>query len=149
MKPRLVIKKCAVYTFWQLFLRRLYLTTVRAPSERLHVNRKLIIDIYNNFHLITYCTKEGYIEILSFHYPILISSVYILFKKTTAVKNEVTFSYHRLHGLYFLAVAFVATIFVLQYSSPCKNMLVCVSTLVPNNSIMIKLALTLTVLLLV
>ena len=33
-----------------------------------------------------------------------------LFTKITAVKNEVTLSYHRVFGLYFLAVIFAAII---------------------------------------
>ena len=35
---------------------------------------------------------------------------YIFFKKTTATKNEVALSYHRVRGLYFLTVAFATTI---------------------------------------
>ena len=34
----------------------------------------------------------------------------ILLTKTTAAQNEVALSYHRVRGLYFLAVVFVATI---------------------------------------
>ena len=36
--------------------------------------------------------------------------LYILLTKTTAAQNEVMLSYHSVHGLYFLAVVFVATI---------------------------------------
>ena len=35
----------------------------------------------------------------------------ILLAKTTAAKNEVAFSYHKVRGLYFLAVIAEATIF--------------------------------------
>ena len=35
----------------------------------------------------------------------------ILLTKTTAARNEVALNYHRVRGLYFLAVVFVATIF--------------------------------------
>ena len=35
----------------------------------------------------------------------------ILLTKTTAAQNEVALSYHRVRGLYFLAVIFVATIY--------------------------------------
>ena len=35
----------------------------------------------------------------------------ILLTKTTATQIEVPLSYHRVHGLYFLAVVFVATIY--------------------------------------
>ena len=34
--------------------------------------------------------------------------------KTTAAQNEVAISYHRVRGLYFLAVVFVATIIILK-----------------------------------
>ena len=34
----------------------------------------------------------------------------ILLTKTTAVQNEVALSYHKVRGLYFLAVVFAATI---------------------------------------
>ena len=33
--------------------------------------------------------------------------------KTTAAQNEVALSYHKVRGLYFLAVIFLATIFAL------------------------------------
>ena len=36
--------------------------------------------------------------------------IYILPTKTTAARNGVALSYHSVHGLYFLAVVFVATI---------------------------------------
>ena len=40
-----------------------------------------------------------------------INSIYkILLTKTTAVENEVALSYHRMRGLYFLAVVFASTI---------------------------------------
>ena len=35
---------------------------------------------------------------------------YILITKTTAAQNEVALSYHKLRGLYFLAIIFAATI---------------------------------------
>ena len=38
------------------------------------------------------------------------SIAFILLTKTTAAQNEVALSYHKLRGLYFLAVVFVATI---------------------------------------
>ena len=34
----------------------------------------------------------------------------ILLTKTTAAQNEIALSYHRVRGLYFLAVVFAATI---------------------------------------
>ena len=37
------------------------------------------------------------------------SQVCILLTKTTAAQNEVALSYHKVHGLYFLAVVFVTT----------------------------------------
>ena len=40
---------------------------------------------------------------------------YILLTKTTAAQNEVALSYHRVRGLYFLAVVFVATIVLVLY----------------------------------
>ena len=38
------------------------------------------------------------------------TGLYILLKKTTAAKNEVTLSYYKVRGLYFLAVVFVRSI---------------------------------------
>ena len=38
------------------------------------------------------------------------SYLYILLTKITAAQNEVALSYHRVRGLYFLAVVFSATI---------------------------------------
>ena len=35
--------------------------------------------------------------------------IYILLTKIIAVQNEVSLSYHRVRGLYFIAVVFVAT----------------------------------------
>ena len=40
----------------------------------------------------------------------------ILLTKTTAGQNEVALSYHNVRGLYFLTVAFVATIICLLYN---------------------------------
>ena len=41
--------------------------------------------------------------------------VYItLLTKATAAQNEVALSYHRVRGLYFLAVVFVATIYTIH-----------------------------------
>ena len=40
---------------------------------------------------------------------------YILLTKTTAVQNKVALSYHRVRGLYFLAIVFAATIVVYSY----------------------------------
>ena len=37
---------------------------------------------------------------------------FILLTKTAAARNEVVLSYHRVRGLYFLAVVFVATIYI-------------------------------------
>ena len=39
----------------------------------------------------------------------------ILLTKTTAAQNEDGLSYHRVHGLYFLAVVFAAIIYFLPY----------------------------------
>ena len=38
------------------------------------------------------------------------SMLHILLTKTTAAQNEVALSYYRVRGLYFLAVAFAATL---------------------------------------
>ena len=40
-----------------------------------------------------------------YHYR---NSIFILLTKTTAAQNDVALSYHRLRGLYFLAVVFAA-----------------------------------------
>ena len=40
----------------------------------------------------------------------------ILLTKTTATRNEVALSYHRVRGLYFQTVVFVATIIVSKHS---------------------------------
>ena len=40
-------------------------------------------------------------------------SLNIVATKTTAAQNEVALSYHKVCGLYFLAVVFAATIFIL------------------------------------
>ena len=45
--------------------------------------------------------------------------VYVLLTKTTAARNGVALSYHRVRGLYFLAVVFVRSIII------CKNMDIC------------------------
>ena len=42
----------------------------------------------------------------------------ILLTKVTDTQNEVTLSYHRVRGLYFLAVVFVATIVLLPHTGP-------------------------------
>ena len=47
-------------------------------------------------------------EHLSFYVSVRI--IYILLTKTTAARNEVALSYHKVRGLYFLAVVFEATI---------------------------------------
>ena len=44
------------------------------------------------------------------HISILLYII-ILLTKTTAAQNEVALGYHRLRGLYFLAVVFVTTIY--------------------------------------
>ena len=41
----------------------------------------------------------------------------ILLKKTTAARSEVALSYHKVRGLYFLAVVFAATIIVCSYGA--------------------------------
>ena len=41
---------------------------------------------------------------------------YILLTKTTAAQNEDTFSYHKVRGLYFLAVVFVRSIVIVTLS---------------------------------
>ena len=46
------------------------------------------------------------------HYSIIYT---ILLIKTTAAQNEVALSYHRVRGLHFLAVVFVATIVIYNY----------------------------------
>ena len=38
----------------------------------------------------------------------------ILLIKTTAAQNEVALTYHRVRGLYFLAVIFAATIYIVE-----------------------------------
>ena len=43
------------------------------------------------------------------------SSTFYTSHKVTAAKNEVALSYHRVRGLYFPAVVFVATIFVFNF----------------------------------
>ena len=40
----------------------------------------------------------------------------ILPTKTTAAQNEVALSYHKVRGLYFLAVIFAATMIVYKYT---------------------------------
>ena len=57
------------------------------------------------FSEIMQCCKDIYVTMY-------LSDVYIFIHliKTTTVQNEVTLSYHRVRGLYFLAVVFVATI---------------------------------------
>ena len=42
--------------------------------------------------------------------------MYIGLRKTTTAQNEVALSYHRVRGLYFLAVIFAATIIVISLS---------------------------------
>ena len=44
----------------------------------------------------------------------LIALVNMFLTKTTATKNEATFSFHRLHELHFLAVVFVRSIVMLH-----------------------------------
>ena len=39
--------------------------------------------------------------------------------KTTAAQNEVALSYHRVRGLYFLAVVFVVTIYLIDFFIAC------------------------------
>ena len=48
---------------------------------------------------------------------------YILLTKTTAARNEVALSYHRVRGLYFRAVVFVATIVMIRVPS---SFLICI-----------------------
>ena len=38
-----------------------------------------------------------------------------MFTKTTAVQNEVALSYHKVHGLYFLAVVFATSIAIADW----------------------------------
>ena len=49
-------------------------------------------------------------KIISAREAQLNSHTYILLTKVTATQNEVTLRYHRVCGLYFLAVIFAATI---------------------------------------
>ena len=48
----------------------------------------------------------------------------ILLTKTTAAQNEVALSYHRVRGLYFMAVVFAATIVPLVFLKTCVCKLV-------------------------
>ena len=49
----------------------------------------------------------------------------ILLTKTTAARNEVALTYHKVRGLHFLAVVFVATIVIATYQicSAIKNII--------------------------
>ena len=57
-------------------------------------------------HLMSICSKTVIVE-----HPCLMSYyTTILLTKTISAQNEVALSYHRVRGLYFMAVVFVATI---------------------------------------
>ena len=53
----------------------------------------------------------------------LVKPIPTLLTKTTAAQNDVTLSYHRVRGLYFLAVVFARSIDLLitRYSIQCGN----------------------------
>ena len=52
-------------------------------------------------------------------YTILYGIYTIYASKTTAAQNEVALSYRRVHGLHFLAVVFVTTIYYMEYILYC------------------------------
>ena len=59
-------------------------------------------------------STAGFPKVDCKHANALISVVAMLITKITAAQSEVTLSYHRVRGLYILAVVFVATIIGLQ-----------------------------------
>ena len=51
----------------------------------------------------------------------LITFITILLTKITAAQNKVALRHHKVHGLYFLAVIFAATIYILSFLNACGN----------------------------
>ena len=68
--------------------------------------RHVVVLLSYQFNLTAARLKKGTAEVLEFH--VYLQS--ILLTKTTAAQNEVALSYHKVHGLYFLAVVFEETI---------------------------------------
>ena len=56
------------------------------------------------------CLVPKVIDALTGQHIIQVIIVIIILTKTTAAQNDVALSYRRVHGLYFLAVIFAATI---------------------------------------
>ena len=54
--------------------------------------------------------------------------VYVLLTKTTAARNGVALSYHRVRGLYFLAVVFVRSIIICNNICACACTCICACT---------------------
>ena len=78
---------------------------------RVNKGYQIILIYYFVLHLQDKLSKRSFVREKLCHIP-----NYILLTKTTAAQNEAALSYHRLRGLYFLAVVFVRRIYVL-----CKH----------------------------
>ena len=75
--------------------------------SNLWMTRFTKIEYYDTYNIVY---NQNFNLGLSFYVCTLYIPTIILLTKTSATQNEVALSYHRLRGLYFLAVVFVAAI---------------------------------------